>query len=220
MSTSTTTPASTVKMIHFPNDVSESFPANSPLFVSQEMQTHRFQMLSTISKEYQSTTETKRKSRAKAKFDISGLPTEILLTIFDGLDVFDSAILALTCKRLASIATIYSRLDFSMEGPRNEMRKPYAERHFLKKRLGDKFFSKCLRYCWGCKHYVPRRKSHWTRKLSGKRFGNMLRDHKPWDYDQWYKSPYTKQMLTQGEKGSAHKCPRCKLYKAFGLPLP
>jgi F-box-like len=174
-------------------------------------------MLTVISQELKPAAESKRKSRAKKKFDLTRLPTEILLTIFDRLDVFDSATLALTCKRLANIATIHSQLDMPMEGPQSYFWKPYEERHFLKKRLGDKFFSKRLRYCWGCKHYVPRREGHWKQKLGAKRFGNMLREHKSWDFEQWHKSPNTKLMLAQWNKGSAHKCPRCKLYKAFGL---
>jgi F-box-like len=157
----------------------------------------------------------KRRSRAKKKFDLLGLPNEILLMVFDYLDVFDSATLALTSKRLASIALTHSKLDF----PTNTTRRyaawmPHQERHFLKKRLGDKFFSKRDRYCWSCKHYVPRRKGYWKRKLIKKGWEVRVVAHSMAKFGDWWNLPQTQQMLNIWNKGQAFKCPRCKLCRA------
>jgi F-box-like len=178
-------------------------------------------MLTTISQGLTLNTETKHKSRAKKKFNLTGLPNEILLNIFDYLNVFDSATLALTCKHLAGIASTYSHLDMPVEkdNPRRLGWQPYEEGHFLKKRLGDRFFSNRLRYCWGCKHYVPRRKSHWKKHLGKRTWEGNYRTSKNWDFNRWWESNPTEQMLTQWNKGNALKCPRCKLYKALAIPI-
>lgn len=170
-------------------------------------------MLATISTTLAAPTGNPRKSRAKPKFNLMGLPSEILINIFDYLDVFDSATLALACKRLASIALSYSQLDF----PTNDTRRyahwlPAAERHFLKKRLGDKYFPKRLRYCWNCKHYVPRCKSYWERQLKRKViWENRCFARKPDTFVEWWGLPKTKIMLTKWSKEQAYKCPRCKI---------
>lgn len=156
---------------------------------------------------------TKRKSRAKKKFDLIGLPNEILLTVFDYLDVFDSATLSLTCKLLASIASNHSKLDFLGITAHPYTCKPYEKRHFLKKRLGDKFFSKRLRYCWSCKHYVPRRKSHWKRKLAKKLWEERRLARSVNTFADWWALSRTQVMLDCWNKGNAFKCPRCKLCK-------
>ena len=153
------------------------------------------------------------RSRAKKKFDLLGLPNELLLSIFNYLDVFDSATLALACKRLAGIASNYSQLDVPEDVIRKCAQRPFEEAHFLKKRLGDKFFSKRLRYCWGCKHYVPRRRSHWKRKI-GKRgwegWCPILRQLTP---EECWSLPGTQKMLASWNNGKALKCPRCKIFK-------
>jgi F-box-like len=160
------------------------------------------------------TTNNKRKSRAKKKFDLLGLPNEILLKILDNLDVFDSATLALTCKRFAGVATSYSQLDWPPDALRSYAR-PYEEGHFLKERLGDKYFSKRSRYCRSCKHYVPRRRSYWQRKLGRKGWEGRWRSLKMWDFKEWWGLTKTQEMLTQWDKGNALHCPRCKLCKAL-----
>ncbi len=172
-------------------------------------------MLNTVSKTFQPPTENKRKPRAKKKFNLVGLPNEILLTVFDNLDVFDSATLALTCKRFAGLASSYSQLDLPTNTTRGHaVFLPYGQRHFLKKRLGDKYFSERLRYCWGCKHYVPRRKGHWKRKLGKKGQEGAYRAFSRVTFEEWWVSPKTQQMLIQWNKGQAFKCPRCKICRA------
>lgn len=181
------------------------------------------QMLNTTSSLSQPPTTTGRKSRVKTKFDLAGLPNEILLIIFDYLDVFDSATLALTCKHLAVIASTYSKLDLPEDKAcKYRAQKPCEAADFLKKRLGDRFFSKRLRYCWGCKIYVPRKKGHWQRKLGkkcweGRRRG---RGRERVTFAEWWGRPQTQEMLVQWNKGKTRKCPRCKYCRAgFSLVL-
>ena len=178
-------------------------------------------MLNTISSLSQPPATTGRRSRAKKKFDLAGLPNEILLIIFDYLDVFDSATLALTCKHLAGIASTYSKLDLPEDKAcKYRAQKPYEAADFLKKRLGDKFFSKRLRYCWGCKIYVPRMKSHWKRKLGKKCWESRPRGRDRVTFAEWWATPQTQQMLAQWDKGKALKCPRCKYRRAGFSQLP
>ena len=171
-------------------------------------------MLNTVSKLWEAPTESQRRSGFGDKPNLIGLPNEILLTVFDCLDVFDSAALALTCKHLANIASTYSKLDIPMSTISRGARRTCKERHFLKKRLGDKFFSKRLRYCWGCEIYVPRRKGHWKRKLGMKCWEGPWGAHKRGTFGEWWAAPSTQQMLAQWDKGKAFKCPRCKFCKA------
>ncbi len=176
-------------------------------------------MLNTTSTLSQPPTSTGRRSRAKKKFDLARLPNEILLTVFDYLDVFDSATLALTCKHLAGIASTYSKLDLPEDKAcKYRAQKPYEAADFLKKRLGDRYFSKRLRYCWGCKIYVPRMKSHWKRKLGKKCWENRSRGRDCVTFADWWAAPQTQQMLGQWDKGKAMKCPRCK-YRRAGFSL-
>ncbi|KAF7514037.1 hypothetical protein GJ744_004362 [Endocarpon pusillum] len=169
-------------------------------------------MLNTTSVLSQPPAATGRKSRAKKKFNLAGLPNEVLLIIFDYLDVFDSATLALTCKHLAGIASTYSKLDLPKDTAcKYRARKPYEAADFLKKRIGDKFFSQRLRYCWGCKIYVPRMKSHWRCKLEKKCWEGRQRGRDRVTFAEWWATPKTQQMLAKWEQGKAlKKCPSCK----------
>ena len=179
------------------------------------------QMLNTTSPLLQLPTATGRKSRAKKKFDLSCLPNEVLLIIFGYLDVFDSATLALTCKHLAGIASTYSKIDLSEDKARKyRAKKPHEVADFLKKSLGDRYFSKRLRYCWGCKIYVPRRKSYWQGKLGEKCWESRPRGRgrNRVTFAEWWALPQTQQILAQWNKGQAMKCPRCK-YKRAGFSL-
>ncbi len=179
--------------------------------------TDMIQMLNTTSSLSPLPTATGRKSY------LSGLPNEILLDIFGYLDVFDSATLALTCKHLADIASTYSKLDLPKdEACKYRAQKPYEAADFLKKRVGDRFFPKRLRYCWGCKIYVPRRKSYWHRKLGEKCWANGRRGRgrDRVTFVVWWALPQTQQMLSQWGKRQAMKCPRCKYCRAgFSLVL-
>lgn len=170
-------------------------------------------MLNTVSKPWEPPPEKQRRCRSKKKFDLIGLPNEILLTVFGYLDVFDSATLALTCKRMAGLACNYSQLDVPGDAAGGHGRRPCGEGHFLKRRLGDGFFPKRLRYCWGCRHYVPRRKSYWTRKIGKKgwqgRGGPNLGRLTP---AQCWALPESQHILARWDKGAAvKKCPRCKI---------
>lgn len=176
-----------------------------------------FQMLNTISKTVDLPTQKKRKSTTKGKFDLPSLPNEIILNIFDNLDVFDTATLALTCKRFANIATTYSKLEFPMTtNPDFATWGPHKERHFLKRRLGDNFFSKRMRYCWNCRHYVPRRAGFWKRKLAQKGMeGRMPSFFKRMSFAEWWALPKTGRVMAQWNSGQAFKCPRCRLCRAL-----
>jgi F-box-like len=178
------------------------------------------QMLATIPNQIQPQSVVNPKSRAKKKFNLAGLPNEILLTVFDNLDVFDSAALALTCKRVAGLAVAFSQLDIPRQiQEASPTVKPYAINDFTKKHLKDGYFSKRLKYCWNCKHYVPRRMSHWKKKLSRKGWRGWLLTNKPWVFSDWWDAPKTKKILHEWNKGKAFTCPRCKLCKALDVPV-
>ncbi|KFY77963.1 hypothetical protein V499_02776 [Pseudogymnoascus sp. VKM F-103] len=80
------------------------------------------------------------------------LPTEILITIFDEVNLIDQLCLALSCKRLLQVSTMVS-LDVS---------DPDALSLYY--RLGPT--SKDWRFCFGCTQYRPTRESYWKAKAN------------------------------------------------------
>lgn len=207
-------------MIRFPDNNKVSLISCITLFINKERvlcQLTQFQMLMPNPNGPESATVTGRRSRKK--FNISHLPNEINLKIFDNLDVFDSAALALTCKHMAALAVTHSKLNMAVEEMAGDQSyKPHEVGHFLKKRLDASFFPKSHRYCWLCRVYLPRRKSYWKRKLGQKCWhpANRVRGRRrePLTLSQWWDLPQTQKMLESWNKNTAQHCPRCRYLKA------
>jgi F-box-like len=209
-----------VKMIRFPDNNKVSLIFHITLFINNDRflcQLTQFQMLLPASNAPESPTVTGRMS--KKKFNISHLPTEITLQIFENLDVFDSAALALTCKHMAAVAVTHSQLNMSVEAmAADQSYKPHEVGHFLKKRLDASFFPKSHRYCWLCRVYLPRRKSYWKRKLGQKCWIPAPRvrgrSRVSLTLTQWWDLPQTQKMLESWLNNNAQHCPRCRYLKA------
>lgn len=169
-------------------------------------------MLNTVTIPPKAIAGKKRKRGGKKRFNLLGLPNETLLNIFTHLDAYESAVLALACKRLALIATTYSQLECRS----NSFRwwRPYREGHFLKKKVGDKYFGEDMGYCYNCKHYCPREKDYW--KLVVEHQGEQKRWVQYIDVlvERWLADGDTQWPLENWENGVGKRwCPRCLIYK-------
>lgn len=99
------------------------------------------------------------------------MPTEVILSISDHLDVLDRAALALSCKELASKLVAYSQLEWDgitaylPSNPEPSATDPLLQ--FFGERLTNGWIPSCLKYCKNCGKYGPRDDlEYWFERLA------------------------------------------------------
>lgn len=115
---------------------------------------------------------------------LDNMPYDILLIIFDNIDLSDRLCLGLTCKRLAYLVTVSPRVPFiykppyslanyiadSMDQP-NQRRRLFIsltpEWYTVIPRLAKGWVPKDkFKYCWKCNRIMPRDSSYFEERLS------------------------------------------------------